>query len=89
MRYLTAALRDDYKPADAPRPVTSERGVKLARVRDLAAARTPTQRDADKRLFLTQLENAEARDDFERHGWMSALNYRAIVAFWDEMAPDI
>ena len=89
VRYLTAALRDDYKPADAPRPVTSERGVKLARVRDLAAARTPTQRDADKRLFLTQLENAEARDDFERHGWMSALNYRAIVAFWDEMAPDI
>ncbi|APE45867.1 replication protein RepB (plasmid) [Sulfitobacter alexandrii] len=88
VRYLTAALRDDYKPADAPRPVTSERGIKLARVRDLAAARTPTQRDADKRLFLTQLESATARDDFERHGWMSALNYHAIVAFWDEMAPD-
>ena len=88
VRYLTAALRDDYKPADAPRPVTSERGVKLARVRDLAAARTPTQRDADKRLFLTQLESAAARDDFERHGWMSALNYHAIVAFWDEMVPD-
>lgn len=88
VRYLTAALRDDYKPADAPRPVTSERGVKLARVRDVAAARTPTQRDADKRLFLTQLESAAARDDFERHGWMSALNYHAIVAFWDEMVPD-
>lgn len=88
VRYLTAALRDDYKPADAPRPVTSERGVRLARVRDLAAARTPTQRDADKRLFLTQLESAAARDDFERHGWMSALNYHAIVAFWNEMVPE-
>lgn len=88
VRYLTAALRDDYKPAEVVQPVTSERGMRLARVRDLAAARTPTQRDADKRLFLTQLESAAARDDFERHGWMSALNYQAIVAFWDEMAPE-
>ncbi len=88
VRYLTAALRDDYKPAEVVQPVTSERGKRLARVRDLAAARTPTQRDADKRLFLTQLESAAARDDFERHGWMSALNYQAIVAFWDEMAPE-
>ena len=88
--YLTAALRDDYKAGvpDALRPVKSERGAKLARVRDLAAARTPTQRDADKRLFLTQLESAAARDDFERHGWMSALNYHAIVAFWAEMVPE-
>ncbi len=88
--YLTAALRDDYKKGvpDARRPVKSERGAKLARVRDLAGARTPTQRDADKRLFLTQLESAAARDDFDRHGWMSALNYHAIVAFWAEMVPE-
>ena len=91
--YLTAALKEGYStetvsprnPAPASEPV-SERGKRLARVRDLAASRTPTQRDADKRLFGSRLEGA-ARDDFERHGWMSALNARAIEAFWEELVP--
>ncbi|MBL3554112.1 replication initiation protein, partial [Rhodovulum sulfidophilum] len=50
------------------------------------AARKPTQRDADKRLFMARLD-AAARDDFERHGWMSALNAEAIAAFWEELHP--
>lgn len=91
--YLTAALKEGYStetvsprnPAPPLEPV-SERGKRLARVRDLAASRTPTQRDADKRLFGSRLEGA-ARDDFERHGWMSALNARAIEAFWEELVP--
>ena len=83
--YLQAALRDDYAaPASEP---TSERGRKLAIVRDLVAARTPTQRDADKRLFLGRLEGA-ARLDFEKHGWMSALNAEAVFAFWQELMPE-
>lgn len=83
--YLQAALRDDYE-APAPEP-TSERGRKLAIVRDLVAGRTPTQRDADKRLFMGRLEGA-ARLDFEKHGWMSALNAEAVFAFWEELMPE-
>lgn len=91
--YLTAALKDGFGAGEvsprnpaAPQDPVSDRGRRLARVRDLAAARSPTQRDADKRLFGSRLEGA-ARDDFERHGWMSALNARAIQAFWEELVP--
>ncbi len=88
-RYLAAALRDDYtqSPKRASPPPSSARAVKLGRVRDLAAARTPTQRDADRRLFLTGIEDPAARADFERHGWMSALNAQAIFDFWEELIP--
>ncbi|NIZ11320.1 replication initiation protein [Pseudooceanicola sp. HF7] len=94
--YLTAALKQDFRaesggasrssevsPRNQP---TSPRAQRLGRIQELARARTPTQRDADKRLFLSQLEGA-ARDDFERYGWMSALNARAIIAFWEELSP--
>jgi hypothetical protein len=56
--------------------------------RDLVAARTPTQRDADRRLFMSMIDSADARADFERHGWMSALNTAAIKAFWQDLQPD-
>lgn len=91
--YLKAALKEDFNAGEvsprnlAPQDPVSERGKRLAKVRDLVASRTPTQRDADKRLFGSKLEGA-ARDDFERHGWMSALNARAIQAFWEDHAPD-
>ena len=52
----------------------------------MVEGRTPTQRDADKRMFLSRLDGA-ARDDFERHGWMSALNAERIAAFWEELVP--
>ena len=83
--YLQAALRDDYATAEAA--PTSERGRKLGIVRDLVAARSPTQRDADKRLFMGRLDGAE-RLDFEKHGWMSALNAEAIFGFWEELMPE-
>lgn len=94
--YLTRVLREDAggevsprnPAAEKPGPaaVLSPRARRLERIRDLAAARTPTQRDADKRLFLARLEGA-ARDDFDRHGWMSALNAEAIAAFWEDLSP--
>lgn len=92
MGYLTRVLRDEEevsprnpsRPASAP--VLSVRARRLERIRDLAASRTPTQRDADRRLFMARLQGA-ARDDFERHGWMSALNSAAIVQFWEEVRP--
>lgn len=95
-RYLAAALRDSYEtpeprvgqgPAKAAEPL-GVRAARLGRVRDIAAARTPTQRDADKRLFLNQIDDPAARADFERHGWMSALNAQQIFAFWQEMQPE-
>ncbi|WP_136685265.1 replication initiation protein [Falsirhodobacter xinxiangensis] len=78
--YLTAALR-------VPEPaVLSPRAQQLSRIQELVSSRTPTQRDADRRLFLSMLSGA-ARDDFERHGWMSALNAEAVRLFWEELHP--
>ncbi|MAM61338.1 replication initiation protein [Maritimibacter sp. UBA3975] len=89
VRYLSAAIKADYgaevQAAAAPAP-SSERARRLARIKALVDARSPTQRDADKRMFLSRLEGA-ARDDFERHGWMSALNAERIAAFWEELVP--
>ncbi|GAA4226972.1 replication initiation protein [Sagittula sp. NFXS13] len=90
--YLTAALKEDYRPervegfAAKPAKPSSPRALRLARVQELASARKPTQRDADKRLFSARL-NGDLREDFERHGWMSALNAEAIRAFWEELSP--
>ncbi|MEP0961991.1 MAG: replication initiation protein [Roseobacter sp.] len=88
-RYLAAALRDDFNGAEkeASPSVSSVRALKLGRVKELAGSRTPTQRDADRKLFLARLEDPAAYADFERHNWMSALNAQAIFAFWDELAP--
>lgn len=89
VRYLSAAIKADYggegEGTQTPAP-SSERAKRLARIKALVEARTPTQRDADKRMFLSRLEGA-ARDDFERHGWMSALNAERIAAFWEELVP--
>ncbi|WP_076449799.1 replication initiation protein [Roseivivax lentus] len=98
VRYLTAAIRDDYKPADAAdAPGAAEigsldemralRSRQLDRIRALVADRSPTQRDADKRLFLARLKDSAARADFGKSGWDSATNRTAIVKFWDEMVP--
>lgn len=84
-RYLTAAMKGDFVAPEAP--VMSDRAARLKIVQTLVAARTPTQRDADKRLFLSQIENDAARLDFEKHGWMSALNAGEIQAFWDDLVP--
>jgi hypothetical protein len=85
--YLQAALREDYVAPVVEAAPTSDRGRKLAIVRDLVAGRSPTQRDADKRLFMARLDGA-ARLDFEKHGWMSALNAVGVFAFWEELMPE-
>lgn len=89
-RYLAAALRDDYGRAGEAEPTRTPitgRAARLGRVQELVAARSPTQRDADKRLLLTSITDPNARLDFERHGWMSALNARAVIAFWEDIYP--
>ncbi|MHA6326407.1 replication initiation protein [Roseivivax sp. CAU 1753] len=99
VRYLTAAIRDDYKPAEtAPDPAAAAgieslddlralRSRQLDRIRALVAERSPTQRDADKRLFLAGLKDAAMRADFGKTGWDSAANRAAIVRFWEDMVP--
>ena len=62
---------------------------RLRRILEVIRARTPTQRDADRRLFASQLTDRAARADFERHGWMSPLNAARIAAFWEDMSPGL
>ncbi|CTQ48079.1 replication initiation protein [Jannaschia donghaensis] len=63
------------------------RRARLDRVLALVEARSPTQRDADRRLFLSRIEDDLAREDFAARGWRSGLNGAAIAAFWEEMEP--
>ncbi len=119
VRYLSAALRDDYKEeaskpaapkvdpevlaqAEAAREEAARmaalreaakerqrglRAARLERIRDLAAERSPTQRDADKRLFLSRLEDELERGEFRRAAWSAALLEHEMVEFWEEMLP--
>ncbi|SHH78903.1 Initiator Replication protein [Cognatishimia maritima] len=116
--YLTAAIRDDYKPAreatpepteaarqlaeareakrraeesevDTRRAAKAERGRRFAIVADVVAGRNPTQRDADKRLFMATLDDDLSREEFRAHGWNSALNSSAIFAFWEDLVPGV
>jgi len=65
------------------------RAARMARIREVVATRTPTQRDADRRLFASRLADPLDRADFDRQGWASALNIRAMTAFWEEMIPGL
>jgi hypothetical protein len=123
LRYLTAAIRDDYRKSDGPTPeaaggsptaevraaaeaaraermaeaIQSEaaarerrlRAAKLGRVQATAQARTPTQRDADRKLFAGTLRDPLDSEQFREYGWGSALNARAILSFWEDMVPGI
>lgn len=95
--YLTAVL-DGQAGAEkggaptgqgAAQSPPSPRAERLRRILGAVKARTPTQRDADRRLFSSQLTDARLREDFERHGWMSPLNAARIAAFWEEMSPGL
>jgi hypothetical protein len=62
---------------------------RFAAVEQMVSRRNPTQRDADKRLFLSTLTDDLARQEFQRHGWASALNASAIFDFWQDRDPGI
>ncbi|MBK0328966.1 replication initiation protein [Rhodobacteraceae bacterium F11138] len=90
--YLSAALDGDFgaaeQPETAPAP-NSAQARRLGRVQAAVQARSPTQRDADRRLFLNQITDPAHRADFERFGWMSPLNKSGILAFWEEFSPGL
>ena len=56
-------------------------------VEALVARRNPTQRDADRRHFLSGVADEIDREDFRTRGWRSAVNAAAIFAFWEQIAP--
>jgi hypothetical protein len=62
---------------------------RFAAVEQAVSRRNPTQRDADRRLFLSTLTDDLSREEFHRHGWASALNASAIFAFWQDRDPEI
>ncbi len=62
---------------------------RFAAVEQAVSRRNPTQRDADRRLFASTLTDDLARQEFQRHGWASALNASAIFAFWQDRDPGI
>jgi len=63
----------------------AERARKLDVVEQLVSRRNPTQRDADRQLFMASLEDDLERENFRVHGWRSALNATAIIAFWQDL----
>ena len=92
--YLTAALEGDFQTvADGggagEGSAPNGRAEVLRRILEAVKARTPTQRDADRRLFLSQISDRRMREDFEKHGWMSPLNATRITIFWEEMSPGL
>lgn len=92
--YLSAALEGDFGGEAAPQareaaPATSPQAHRLGRVQAAVSARSPTQRDADRRLFLSRIDDAGARADFERFGWMSPMNKAAILTFWEDLSPGL
>jgi hypothetical protein len=63
----------------------ADRARRLDLVEALVSRRNPTQRDADRQLFMAGLEDDLERENFRIHGWRSALNASAIIAFWQDM----
>ncbi|CUH47187.1 replication initiation protein [Ruegeria atlantica] len=76
----------EYETRTAER---TERARRLAIVEDLVSRRNPTQRDADKRLFLSGLDSDLDREHFRAHGWRSGLNATKIFEFWEELEPEV
>lgn len=90
VKYLAAAIQRDFKSdeAEAKAGAPSPRAERLRAVLSAVERRSPTQRDADKRLFLSLLSDPAARADFERHGWMTPMNSEAVFAFWEDLDPE-
>jgi len=87
------AKRDAVAEAEAARDAEvsagrQARSATMERVRSLAAARTPTQRDADRRQFMATLTDETDREVFARLGWQAALLHAQMAAFWDRIAAE-
>ncbi|WP_170464619.1 replication initiation protein [Ruegeria arenilitoris] len=84
----TAEQEKQDREYEARAAERTERSRKLAIVEEVVSQRNPTQRDADKRLFMSGLDNDLDREHFRAHGWRSGLNAAKIFEFWEELEPD-
>ncbi len=88
--YLRRAIDEDFSAGPAPNAAPEGgRAKRLKAVQEAVAKRSPTRRDADRSLFRSRLSDPVLVDDFDRHGWMSALNTQAIFTFWEELEPGL
>ncbi len=88
--YLRRAIDEDFSVAATEDPAPSTgRAKRLKAVQDAVASRSPTRRDADRSLFRSRLSDPVLVDDFDRHGWTSALNSQGIFEFWEELEPGL
>lgn len=85
----TAAAAQKAREEDERLAQRDLRRRRFAAVEAAVARRNPTQRDSDRRLFVSRLEDDLEREDFRRFGWASALNASAIFTFWEEMQPGL
>lgn len=84
-----AALRAERARFDLAALRRTHRAACFDAVEALVASRSPTQRDADRRQFLSGVRHEVEREDFRLRGWRSAVNAAAIFAFWEQIAPDM
>lgn len=89
MKQQKSKLEKEEQLEDIRRAERQERVRMFACVAQAASERTPTQRDADKQVFMSGLEGSLEREDFRKNVWASALNARAIFNFWEMLRPDI
>lgn len=88
--YLRRAIDEDFTTAAAQAAVPETgRAKRLKAVQGAVASRSPTRRDADRALYRSRLSDPVLIADFDRHGWMSALNSRTIFAFWEDFEPGL
>ena len=90
--YLNIALQEDYRDTSnggVALKSKTPRNERLRRMQTVINARTPTQRDADKRLFMSQIKNEAGRADFERYGWVTTHDEQAVYDFWEKLFPEI
>ena len=59
----------------------------MARVQEIVESQTPTQRDADKKLFRSWLTDDVLRSEFAQRGWRAALCLPQMVEFWEDFQP--
>tara|TARA_R110002049_G_scaffold267580_4_gene443972 strand:+ start:3137 stop:4210 length:1074 start_codon:yes stop_codon:yes gene_type:complete len=84
----TAADSAEAKRARIVEEERKARAAVMTRVREIVEARSPTQRDADRRLFLAWLDDDVLKSEFSRLGWKAALCATEMVAFWTDLIPD-
>lgn len=75
-------------PAGRSKVDLRTRAARLAVIHRLTSERSQAEQIEDKRRFLNTLDDAAARQDFERFCWMSARNSEEILTFWENLAPN-